>query len=145
MIVDLPTNSKSKTSTVGHAAEAFMIFRFSLWGYEVSTAPPGSHYDLICDINSNLLKIQVKGSSKAQPNSRRTSHSYKFDACKGRGRRIPYNKGDYDVLAMVALPERRCLFETHTTSQTSYSKHRRLFTKENELETWVRSLEKLIE
>lgn len=127
---------------IGHAAEAFAIYRLCTWGYTVSQAPQHSHYDLIVDVNYDLIRLQVKGAAGVSANGKRTSFSYKFDKCKGRNNRTPYADNDLDLFCFVALPHRLCLFEL-PDGKLSASKSQYLFTEINERETWDDTIKQL--
>lgn len=100
------------TSKIGAAAVHIVCADLLLHGHGAALATEGSHYDLIADVTGQLIRIQVKSSSKpyCRPN-RGVISAYQFTSARnhrpdrlGEKSRIKlYSSADIDMMALVAL------------------------------------------
>ena len=83
-------------------------------GFNADKFVDTAHYDVTVDVGSSLLRVQVKSTSKSDE-----AGTFRFNHTKGhRSTQLgvrPYDGGDYDVLALVALPVQHVIFDTFTT------------------------------
>jgi hypothetical protein len=93
---------------LGLAGEALvdcMLLRFGLFP---STMPEGAPSDRIITFAQRSIHLQIKGSAKP------CTRGYVFRMQKGYrgspGGRRPYVAGDFDIAALVALPENAVMF-----------------------------------
>jgi hypothetical protein len=82
------------THQQGRFAEHLVAAHLCELGHEVSLAPASVRYDLIAVINGKIYRVQVKSAAKASRECR-----YIFYV----GKNAQYNKGDFDLVACVAL------------------------------------------
>ena len=120
----------------GAAAEAYVHYRLRSWGIDAHFAGGiNSPFDLWAEIESEILKIQVKSCSKIRGNKQ-----YVFGTAKGYSGF--YAPGDWDIMALVALPEQAVWFTIRKDVKV-----RRLpshnFTEEQEKRSWSRALKML--
>ena len=128
-------NKRSNLMT-GYAAEAFVIYKLSMWGYTVSFAPAGTSYDLVADIDGKLLKVQVKGCSTKDKNK----SSYQFKIGRGKSSKRAYTEGDYDIMAMVALPLGRVYFTGEIKNAVTRRLNPSYFSREREAGSWSKAI-----
>lgn len=72
-----------------------------------------SHYDIVADIDGRLLKVQVKATSQYRKRTqvKNLTPVYIFQARKyGKGGRLSYQKGDADIIAYVALRDKKIAY-----------------------------------
>lgn len=88
----------------GLAAEYMVCADLCKAGYPAFLANAGSRYDVVVDINSRLLRIQVKSrEKKAIPSKSHSKETYKFRIWRdGKGQK-PINTHEVDVVALVAM------------------------------------------
>ncbi|WP_071795133.1 hypothetical protein [Natronohydrobacter thiooxidans] len=88
--------------TLGHASELLVDSVFARLGIPVASFAEHSPFDRMIWIGSNCLRVQVKG------RHRMTDGGYHFDIKRGYQRgpngTREYDRGDFDVLALVGLP-----------------------------------------
>lgn len=128
-----------RTTTSGAAAEAYVHYRLRSWGIDAHFAGGiSSPFDLWAEVNNKILKIQVKSASKTES---RGNHYY-FSTQKGYSGF--YAPEDWDIMALVALPEQAAWFTIRGNVKT-----RRLspesFSEEQEKQSWERALRMLRE
>ena len=85
---------------IGIQAELLVQYRLSLLGYtfhRVADCP----YDLVGQIGSKLIRVQVKGTGGIM--KLQSSDKYSF-YLKHQKSRSNYTRDDVDVVALVALP-----------------------------------------
>ena len=107
---DLRVHAK-QIGECGVALTIYCLRNMGLNAYEVGDA---CHYDVLVDVRSGVLRVQVKSTSKSDG-----SGTYRFNHTKGhRSTQLgvrAYDGGDYDVLALAALSVKRVVFDTFTT------------------------------
>lgn len=79
------------------SAEYLVAADLTRLGFPVSTAAGGLPYDLIVDIGSSLIRVQVKSIKHERP-TRRSPSRYHLLWKKNR----QYHKDSFDILAVVA-------------------------------------------
>jgi hypothetical protein len=95
------------TKQVGVAGEHFFAFRALEEGLDVAF-PTGdnSPHDLIVSSASGYFRVQIKTTNVLiKEAKRRNGDRYMFSITHNQNQ--PYGDGDFDVLALVVLPERR--------------------------------------
>ncbi len=89
--------------TLGHAAELLTDSVFARLGIPCASFAEHSRFDRLIWIGSTCLRVQVKG------RHRMTNGQYHFDIKRGYQRgpngTCGYDRGDFDILALVGLPE----------------------------------------
>jgi hypothetical protein len=95
-----------QSKQVGVAGEHFFAFRALEEGLDVAF-PTGdnSPHDLIVSSASGYFRVQIKTTNVLIKETRRNSDRYMFSITHNQNQ--PYGDGDFDVLALVVLPERR--------------------------------------
>ena len=95
-----------QSKQVGVAGEHFFAFRALEEGLDVAF-PTGdnSPHDLIVSSVSGYFRVQIKTTNVLIKETRRNSDRYMFSITHNQNQR--YGDGDFDVLALVVLPERR--------------------------------------
>jgi hypothetical protein len=98
------------TKQVGVAGEHFFAFRALEEGLDVAF-PTGdnSPHDLIISSASGYFRVQIKTSNVLVKDATRSdAERYTFTISHSRGpKKQPYDDDDFDVLALIVLPERR--------------------------------------
>lgn len=92
----------------GRIGEYLVAADILLGGYECFQSAPGMAYDLVADINGTLLRVQVKTTatlSAIRNDNESSSYVFNINYC-GSGGKIKYNPTDFDLVAMVILPEK---------------------------------------
>jgi hypothetical protein len=89
--------------TLGHAAELLVDSVFARLGVPAASFPEYSRFDRLIWIGSTCLRVQIKG------RHRMTDGAYHFDVKRGYQRgpagTRDYERGDFDMLALVGLPD----------------------------------------
>ena len=98
-----------KDMQIGIAGEHLVCADLILNGYIAYLSEQGLHYDLVCDIDGILKRVQVKTTRKPIPVPQRKIRTDKYcihtRRC-GKGGRQSYSNSDIDILAVVALDTR---------------------------------------
>ena len=89
----------------GKAGEFLTAFELTARGLNVTVAGEGLPYDLLAEIASRVLRVQVKTASRAIMDG-----WYVFDATTGSSDPRAYTSDEIDVFALVALDRRRVAF-----------------------------------
>lgn len=126
------------TTTSGAAAEAYVHYRLRSWGIDAHFAGGiASPFDLWAEYEGKILKIQIKSSRKISKRG-----NYFFSTKKGHSGL--YAPEDWDIMALVALPEQAAWFTLRGDV-----KARRLppesFSEKQERETWDRVINQIKE
>ncbi len=87
---------------IGQMGEHLVCVDLLKRGYEACIAPEGLSYDIVCDIDGKLLRIQVKTESKPIISGNAVVPAYDFDTRKSRTNNIYYDN-EVDIVAIVAL------------------------------------------
>lgn len=125
---------------VGSCAEAYVYYRLLSWGIDVHFASGLSTvFDLWVTHNGMPVRIQVKGTSAFETDPRRKGDAYRFACCKGNKIKHRYTQDDFDILAVVALPEERCIFAPRPKTKTFRLPPDR-FSREEEYNSWQEAL-----
>ena len=102
---------------IGECGATLTVFYLLNMGFKADKFVDIAHYDVTVDVGSGLLRVQVKSTSKSNE-----AGTFRFNHTKGhRSTQVgvrPYDGGDYDVLALVALPVQHVSFNTFTTEPT---------------------------
>lgn len=89
--------------TLGHAAELLVESVFARLGVPAASFAEYSRFDRMIWIGSTCLRVQIKG------RHRMTGGAYHFDIKRGYQRgptgTRDYDQGDFDLLALVGLPD----------------------------------------
>ena len=95
----------------GLAGEYLVCADLILSGHEVLRSDQSAPYDLVVDVHSRLVRVQVKTTTVAK---RYPQHKhvlgYIWTCRRGKGGRRVYAKSEFDVLALVALDCRRIAY-----------------------------------
>jgi len=84
-----------------------------LKGHVAYLSEQGLPYDVVCDYNGRLIKIQVKATRKVRPIPQRAKHTpaYLFHIKRcGKGGAKEYTHDDFDVMALVALDTKKIAY-----------------------------------
>jgi len=91
---------------IGKAGEYLVCADLILKGHIAYPSEQGLHYDIVCDYEGTLLRIQVKTTRKPLPVPQRQVRTEKYlfhiRRC-GKGGRQSYSDSDIDIIAIVAL------------------------------------------
>ena len=124
------------TFQMGDASETLTMARIGCWGHRVVKSSPGSIYDLIVDMGGTFLTVQVKSTSQIAPKMvfeiKRTSQS-------GGPRRFNYKPGDFDITAIVSLPDQKVLFFPGVCNRI-YCKREQFLREGSEYASWQNCL-----
>lgn len=102
-------------NTCGRAGEHLVCADFLQRGYECFIAEGRLPYDVVADINGQIVRVQVKTTSGIRPCPQRKNHTpvYMWNARKyGKGSRHGYEPSDADLVAYVALDRRLIAYRT---------------------------------
>jgi hypothetical protein len=89
------------------AGEYLAAIELTLNGADVSFASEGLPYDLIAEIGSQFLKVQVKTASSP---SYRGQYVFASGVMYAHGHKRRYRPEEVDLFAFVAMDMRRCIF-----------------------------------
>lgn len=92
----------SSEALQGLAAEHLVCADLCRQGYLSYMAPAGSRYDLVVDVNSRLLRVQVKSTSHPRLKNETYKPAYIF-RLNSKGNQRAINKHEVDVVALVAM------------------------------------------
>jgi len=121
-------------NSAGAAAEAYVHYRLRSWGIDAHFAGGlGSPFDLWAAVGGNIIKVQVKSTTKPL-----SSGHYKFNTKKGHNGL--YHPDDWDIMALVALPEERVWFTLRGTKTKGISLQPNCFEEDQEKSSWERAL-----
>ena len=105
-------DSSRRALEVGKAAEHLVCADLILAGYRAFLSDQGLPYDLIVDLGSRLIKVQVKSTFSPRPIPEIT-HTQKYIwhvRRVGKGRKRIIGNDEFDILALVALDIRRTAY-----------------------------------
>lgn len=97
--------SKVTDLELGKAAEHLVCADLILKGYRTYLTDQGLPYDVVVDLDGNLVRIQVKATSKHRAVPQRATHmpAYMWHVRRaGKGHRRLYSEKEFDLLALVA-------------------------------------------
>ena len=100
------TATGATANLIGRAGEFLVCADIALAGHECFLAEGRLPYDIIADINSRVVRVQVKTTSGVKPCPQRKNHTpvYMFNARRiGGMQRQAYQRGQADLIAYVAL------------------------------------------
>jgi hypothetical protein len=80
---------------IGAIGEHMVIIDLLRQGYSAVLAPAGARYDVLVDVGSRVLRIQVKSVAKIK------THQKKYKSYLFRSRN-DYKLGEFDLVALVA-------------------------------------------
>lgn len=99
--------SKSKELNTGIIGEHLTIADLLLSGYEAFASSQGMSYDVVLDIGTRLVKLQVKTTAKKRVIKERANPIYFFHIKRsGKNSVKHYEVGDFDGYALVALDKK---------------------------------------
>ena len=127
------------TFQMGDASETLTMARIGCWGHPVVKSSPGRVYDLIVEIDGTFLTVQVKSTSQIAP---KMVFEVKRTSQHGGPRRFNYEPGDFDITAVVSLPDQKVLFFPGVHQRIS-CKREQFLRSDNEYASWRHSLTKL--
>jgi len=99
---------------MGQAGEYLVAAEITALGHVCLTTPPKVKYDLVADVNDNLIKIQVKTIRLPRKASKTGKLIYEFSLKKNRSKASMYEKDDIDGFALVAFNQRDIAFVVPT-------------------------------
>jgi hypothetical protein len=95
---------------IGKAGEYLVCADLIVKGYIAFPSEQGLPYDVVAEVNGKLIKIQVKTTRAEKNTPQRTQEvpTYGFNLRRcGKGGRRKYNNSDVDIVAFVALNNRK--------------------------------------
>ena len=98
---------------IGKAGEYLVCADLILKGHVAYLSEQGLPYDVVCDYNGRLIKIQVKATRKVRPIPQRAKYTpaYLFHIKRcGKGGLKQYDACDFDVMALVALDTKKIAY-----------------------------------
>ena len=143
-LLELPVTNRTEmpysdrhSIQIGDATETLAAAKIKCWGHSVMASSPGCVYDLLVDFKGTFLRLQVKSKTRVSPkmtfNVRRTSSR------KGP-RHFKYKSDDYDITALVSLPDQRVLFFPGVHYRLTINREQ--FLREgNEYQSWRSAIE----
>ena len=144
LLFDLPQTDRNKLPyrdrdnfQVGDAGENLVMARLGCWGHKAVKSAPGSVYDIIVDDRSTFLTIQVKSTSQITP---KMTFDSKRSSMRVGHRNFSYKDGDFDIAAIVSIPDQRVLFY-HGVHNRISCKREQFVRSENEYASWNSALE----
>lgn len=130
---------------IGASAEAYVYYRLLSWDYDVHFASGiATQFDLWVNLGGKPIRIQVKGTCNLErkKGGESRTNKYCFGTAKGCSKKVIYEKTDYDILALVALPKERVYFTTKPRGKTTRIETDR-FNSEEERASWTRVFKQL--
>jgi hypothetical protein len=112
-VIDPLANDPRRELILGTAAEYLVCADLLLAGFCAFRADQAAAYDVAVDLGDRLIRVQVKGTSKArQYPQRKQRHvlGYTWPIRHGKRGARAYAAGSYDVIALVALDIRRIAY-----------------------------------
>jgi len=95
---------------MGQAGEYLVAAEIIARGHICLTTPPKVKYDLVADVDDQLIKIQVKTINLPRKASKTGKLVYEFSLKKNRNKSTAYAKEDVDGFALVAFNQRQIAF-----------------------------------
>lgn len=101
----MPLYKNSKELNIGRAGEYLVMFDLLSKGYQAFLTDQGVAYDVVLDLGSRLVRLQVKTTQKpAKMNKEYANNVYLFSVRRaGRGGARSYGTHEFDGFALVAL------------------------------------------
>ena len=126
----------------GIYGEYFVVTRLLSWGYPAAIVPGPFKYDVVVDIDGQPVRVQVKSTNR-KISKGKLEDSYAWN-CRTTGGKAgkAYSRGDYDIMALVAVPEYRMVFMPFHKKQGIERKVSSM-SKQQEKETWDNCLKSL--
>lgn len=125
-------------SLTGMYGEAIVLTCLLSWGYPATLVSGPLSYDLVVDVDGSSYKVQVKATDREYEHGK-FENSFSFNVSKGGQQYIP---GSYDILACVALSNRKVLFIPFT-KKLRIRRKVSTFTKKREKGSWKDCLDHL--
>jgi hypothetical protein len=94
----------------GQAGEFLVAAEITAKGYVCLLTPEKVKYDLVADVDDNLIKIQIKTVLFPRKASKTGKLVYEFSLKKNRNKDSIYEDGDIDGFALVAFNQRQIAF-----------------------------------
>jgi hypothetical protein len=133
---ELPDNSVDSVVTdldIGKAGEHLVCADLILLGHQAYLSDQGLPYDVVCDIDGRLLRLQVKTTRTIRnvPQRKNDTPAYLFHIRRcGKGGRRSYDERDFDAMALVALDTKEIAYiklaEAKQTVVLNHAKFRAL-------------------
>ena len=142
-LFNLPQTDRNKlpyrhrdTFQLGDAGENLVMARLSLWGYKTVKSAAGSVFDAIAEVDTSLVKIQVKSTAQVTP---KMTFEFKRSSMRAGPRNFRYKGSDFDIAALVSIPDQRVLFYAGIHNRISCNREQ--FVREgNEYASWQNAL-----
>lgn len=122
---------------IGTYGEYFTATRLLSWGNPAVVVPGSFKFDIVTEVAGRAVRIQVKSTSR-EVTTKSGRKDYQFNTRSpgsNRTRQVAYEDGDYDIMALVAVPEYRMIFLPFHKKQ-SIQRAASEFTREMERQTW---------
>ncbi|MCW8306876.1 hypothetical protein AruPA_07485 [Acidiphilium sp. PA] len=132
------SQSYSHAIMIGEAGASLATSRLLAWGFPTQQAMPGSPYDLSVDLaDGGHARIQVKTTNRLKD---RAYHWILKRGCSSSASgTFRYERGDFDIAALVALPIDRVLFRIAPIERASV-KQASMLAPAIELTSWQTAL-----
>ena len=107
---------------VGEAGEHFVCFDILRSGYDAWLASYRLAYDVVIDVKSRLIRVQVKSTTHKHLINSPDWPGYRFHSrsCRRQRKRKEYYLSEFDVLALVAIDVNRVAYIANCDAQRSY-------------------------
>ncbi len=116
-------------SDIGHAGELFALFTIYMQGYHAQRSPNKRPYDLLLEVDSKIIKIQVKTSTHKDKNKKNGGYIYQlrrrtrtFVNQKAIHVDFKYKPEDFDIYAFVQPELLKVAFIHRSQITTKYKK-----------------------
>jgi PD-(D/E)XK endonuclease len=116
----MPLYKTSRQLNIGRAGEYLAMFDLLSRGYQAYLTDQGASYDIILDLGSRLLRLQVKTTQKpSKMNKEYANNVYIFNVRRaGRNGQRAYELGEFDGFALVALDRKAVYYYPFTKGIT---------------------------
>jgi len=114
----MPSYRNSKELNIGRAGEFLVMFDLLSKGYQAFLTDQGVAYDVVLDLGSRLVRLQVKTTQKpAKMNKEYANNVYLFNVRRaGRKGLRSYELHEFDGFALVALDRKEVYYYPFTQS-----------------------------
>ena len=130
---------------VGATAEAYLYYRLLSWGYDAHFASGlTSPFDLFIAYKGKIIRIQCKGTNWLYTKGHEDKYQFSIKKSGRKRKNVPYEKSDFDILALVGLPSQAAFFTTDFTSTKTKQVACKKFNTERERQTWERCLDECL-
>lgn len=105
--------ARGNALVLGMAGEHLVCAELLMAGYRAFVASQSCHYDVVVDTDVGLLRLQVKATYCPRYTNRLAARQpgyWWFVKRRGRDQKKIYRKGDFDLLALVALDTKQIAY-----------------------------------